>query len=260
MSVLGKPTEESKAGGIAELWGTGADLLAASRRGAMTAAHEYRDLQAWRQASREFVNVWQDIGRISGWLARIEGIVLYQIARFGNGYGNIVEIGSYQGKSTAAIGFGLVHRGKGTVFAVDPHTGDRGQLAELGIESVNTANMFLRNMAERNLLGVVSPIFKPSVEAAQGFHGGGVRFLFIDGWHSEEAVIADLQSWKPFLTRSAVVIFDDWGTSDEVRSGIRQLRNNAELPKHAFAFGKMMGFAPARFAPGGLQLHWVNPR
>lgn len=232
--------------------------VSAANLGVRASLTEWRDRRTWSRADPAFVARWPQVDAIPGWLTRVEAVVLYHFARFGPGLGDIVEIGSYQGRSTVCLASGALDRGEGIVHAVDPHTGDRGQLAQLGIDSLNTAPTFLRNLVQLDILRAVRPVCKPSVEAAALYAGDPIRLLFIDGWHSHEAVIEDFVSWQPFLAKAAVVIFDDFGTSPEVQSGILELRRLGRLPRHAFAFGKMIGFAPTRREPGGIPLHWVR--
>jgi hypothetical protein len=62
----------------------------------------------------------------------------------------------------------------------------------------------------------------PGPEAAQLQHathrdapGQRIRILFIDSWHSYEAVTDDIRNWVPFVTPTGVVVVDDYYNYDE---------------------------------------------
>lgn len=58
---------------------------------------------------------------IEGWLADVEGALLYSLARKCNANGVIVEIGSWKGKSTIFIAKGSEAGQRVRVYAIDPH-------------------------------------------------------------------------------------------------------------------------------------------
>ena len=60
---------------------------------------------------------------IQGWLDPNAGGVLYQFAAFNAPNGNMVELGSWKGRSTAWLAWGVKDRGTGSVVAVDTWAG-----------------------------------------------------------------------------------------------------------------------------------------
>jgi predicted O-methyltransferase YrrM len=239
--------------GLGDMWSIGVRV---ARAAAASGFHEYIAQRQRSQEEPEFTSRWSAIEAVPGWLSRPEGAVLYHVARFGPGHGDIVEIGSYQGRSTACLAGGAMDGPGGRVHAVDPHTGDRGQLEQLGVERINTEPAFRRNMAGLGLETAVVPHIATSRVAAEKYDGPPVRLLFIDGWHSTAAVLEDFTVWRRQLAAEAVVVFDDWRTSVEVAEGVTMLRRQGFLPPHAFRIGKMIGFAPYRFRAGRLTLWW----
>jgi predicted O-methyltransferase YrrM len=105
-----------------------------------------------------------------------------------------VEIGSWKGRSTLAIGLGFAERGAGTVIAVDPHTRD------------DTFADFERNVAP--VAAHVRPVRRLSLEA-RAEAGEPIDLLFLDGSHAYEDVRADLDAWSPLLRAGATVAFHD---------------------------------------------------
>ena len=78
-----------------------------------------------------------------------------------------------------------------------------------------------------------------SHDAARTYSGAPIGLLFIDGWHSTEAVLDDYQSWAPHLAEDATIVFDDH-THPDVLQAILELR--PILPKRMLEIGKMSVF------------------
>lgn len=68
---------------------------------------------------------------IQGWLEPNAGAVLYQFAALNAPNGNVVELGSWKGRSTAWLAFGVKDRGSGRVVAVDTWAGTRTETETL---------------------------------------------------------------------------------------------------------------------------------
>ena len=164
------------------------------------------------QAVAQFNDLVLRFKGIQGWLADIEGYVLYRLARDGEGSGAIVEIGSWMGRSTAWLAAGSMARGRERVYAVDTFDGgteikteDHSVLREQG----TTYYTFEDNLERVGLLDHVEPVMADSRAAAARWDGGPIRLLFIDGDHAYEAVKADLEAWLPHVAPGGYVAFDD---------------------------------------------------
>jgi Methyltransferase domain len=59
---------------------------------------------------------------------------------------------------------------------------------------------------------------KTSVEAATEFRKGHFDWIYIDGDHSFESVLADLNAWFPKLKAGGTIICDDYTWMDEART------------------------------------------
>jgi predicted O-methyltransferase YrrM len=164
------------------------------------------------RAVAEFLDLSWRFKSIEGWLGPLEGYVLYRLARDGEGNGEIVEIGSWMGRSTAWLAAGSLARGRERVHAVDTFDGGAGLKAEdypVLKEQGTTYNVFLDNLKGAGLLSQVEPIVADSRTAAAGWRKGSIRLLFIDGDHSYEAVKADVEAWLPHVPSGGYVVFDD---------------------------------------------------
>jgi hypothetical protein len=190
-----------------------------------------------------FGQFWSLIDSVEGWLSFDEAYVLFSLAGLVPDDESIIEIGSYKGRSTTALACGT---GASTIYAVDPHTGDR-TLVERG-EAVDTLSEFRANIERQDLQRKIEIMHMTSVEAAAKFSGPKFGMIFIDGWHSTEAVKLDIQSWLPFAARDAIFVFDDWN-NEEVGDGIRAMSDF--LPPLVGLVGKIAIFgSPVKIAEG----------
>jgi predicted O-methyltransferase YrrM len=119
----------------------------------------------------------------------------------------IVEIGSWKGRSTVALALALRSTGRGTVFAIDPHTGSKEHTEILG--SVDTYEDFLHSMEVMQVTPFVRPLRMTSHSARPLFDAQSVDLLFVDGSHEYEDVLQDIDDWTPTLKDGASVAFND---------------------------------------------------
>lgn len=135
---------------------------------------------------------------IPGWLADEEGELLYKLAKNCT-KGEIVEIGSWKGKSIVWLAEGS-RAGRGLkIHAIDPHE---------GYDGMSTLKEFRQNVEKAGVKNMVIPIVKTSEQAAKNF-GKPVGFIFIDGSHEYDDVKKDFELWFPKLIDGGVMAFHD---------------------------------------------------
>jgi predicted O-methyltransferase YrrM len=182
-------------------------------------------------APAAFEQDWENkISTVEGWLSHDEAWLLWALSGTASPEEEIVEIGSYLGRSTVALATGSAGA---RVSAVDPHTGDISEV-ERGL-TVNTWEGFQSNLKRCQVNDIVTGIRTQSVAAAQHYSGPPIALLFIDGWHSTEAVSADIREWSKHLGGEPSIVIDDW-TSPPVAAGI--LMEMGSLPPLVGAIGK----------------------
>jgi glycosyltransferase involved in cell wall biosynthesis/predicted O-methyltransferase YrrM len=121
---------------------------------------------------------------------------------------NIIEIGSYHGKSTVAIGNvvkSLVPKGK--IFAVDPHNGVVGA-TDQGLQKLPPSlQMFRQNIEAEDLCDVVETIrdFSYNVLWEKPVH-----MMFIDGLHDYPNVARDFSHFAAWIVPGAYIAFHDY--------------------------------------------------
>jgi predicted O-methyltransferase YrrM len=124
--------------------------------------------------------------------------------------GDIVEIGSWQGRNTVALAAACRASGNGRVWAIDHFEGNPGSRNYYVIGKEDLSDLksgFESNIARSALQDWVILFDQPR----QGFDQEvQVRLLFIDGNHDLPSVRGDLEHFLPLLVRRAIVIFDDY--------------------------------------------------
>jgi len=134
-----------------------------------------------------------------------EASLLYRLAKETK-QGCIVEVGSYRGRSTAALGRGSLDGHRVPVFAFEPHEEFLGILG--GRFGPEDRAAFYRAMLDTGCYEIVRLVNLSSEMAAPNWTKP-IALLWIDGDHSYEGVKRDFECWRPHLTAGATVVFDD---------------------------------------------------
>ena len=176
-------------------------------------------------------------GTLEGWRYRQDLALLYQLASLVPGPGVTLEIGTFKGLATTALAYGVREGGHAPLHTVDPHTGDRQDLEHKGVEELSSMEGFRRAMEVTGLTDEVVAYTMTSDELATRWDAGSIRVLFIDGWHSYDAVRSDIANWVPLLDPTGVVVIDDYLNYEDVRRAVQDA--SGELPAHARRAGRM---------------------
>jgi predicted O-methyltransferase YrrM len=124
-----------------------------------------------------------------------------------------VEIGSFKGRSTACLAFGIRGTGK-HVFAIDTFEGNEKDFKPneaYGGKTYFVASFyesFLANLERNGLSSYVTPLRAASSEVGKTWDKP-IHFLFIDGGHEYEDVLADFQTFYPHVVPGGLVAFHD---------------------------------------------------
>lgn len=157
---------------------------------------------------------------IKGWLSGAEMCALFEMAQaVPLGY-SIVEIGSYQGRSTVCLGWGARLGNRSTVYAVDTHEGSPEHAHSRGDTAGGTLPFFRANVERAGLQDIVVPVVASSERAVELVQGP-VGFLFIDGDHNDAGF--DFSLWSSKLADDALVAFHDFTDWEPVRQSVEFL-------------------------------------
>ena len=178
---------------------------------------------------------------IEGWLSDNEALGLYQTAAKLAPNAKVVEIGSWQGKSTYCLAKGLP---SGKVYAIDPFNADWGQdvdSKEEYIDRGSNKNM-LKGFNERmTTLGVYNKIIVKKGYSYDFYNDtdfNNIDFLFIDGDHSIEGCKADYESYAPKIVKGGFIAFHDY-YADRTQTGPTYVIDNIVIPSADFEFYKL---------------------
>jgi hypothetical protein len=151
-------------------------------------------------------NVLKSIENVDGWLTPHEALMLFESAKISNSKGEIVEIGSWKGRSTIALSLGIKSRGiLNSVNAIDPH---QGIINGKDTFDKPTFKKFVSNIKSAEVDKFVKPIIKTSKQAARSW-SSPVSLLFIDGLHDYEHAKEDFLLWNKYVSDGGIIAFHD---------------------------------------------------
>jgi predicted O-methyltransferase YrrM len=216
------------------------ERIAVAARSAMHTGQNTWSKQYLAARDSRFTEVWEVASRIPGWFGEVNAVAEFLVLAELRPR-RIVEIGSYLGRSTVFFAKSLEALGiDGTVTAIDPHTGDRQHLEALAVSELPSFDMYRTHLMAAGVYDRVTTIVATSHEAASGW-SDPIDFLFIDGWHSYEAVLEDGRDWIPHLTDRGVVVFDDASRYPPVTRAVHELVADGIVHVYGDAFGQAFG-------------------
>lgn len=180
---------------------------------------------------------------IPGMACNNEGKLLFVLAATQKISGDIVEIGSWQGKSASFLARASQVSGNGKFFAIDHFKGNVGSEDAYILNSIDLSDLengFIQNLSKLGLENYVESKNMDVISAAHQLKDHKIRFLFIDGDHSYEGVKRDYSLFESQLTDDAIIVFDDFDTA---RQGAVQAIREIILetrPNIRFQLGKML--------------------
>ena len=143
----------------------------------------------------EFEEVFVSLRDVNGWMTHDQARRLWDRARELNVGQRIVEIGSFQGRSTVVLSSAASEGVE--VVAIDPHGGnDRGPQEIDGFveEAESDHQIFLANLVNAGVSSRVTHLRKFS-DAALPDVPGAVDLLYVDGAHRLVPASNDIKQW-----------------------------------------------------------------
>jgi len=165
-----------------------------------------------RLRSAETAHRWRDtralLGGVEGHLADREAEWLYFAAATCRAEGEVVEVGSFKGKSAICLAKGVEVSGSGgRVIAIDPHCAPAPTDPELRGAHSSEPEM-KANLARAGVADLVDVRVQYSGEVARTWQSP-IRLLWLDGDHTLEGVQADFDCWTPHLSEGGLLAMHD---------------------------------------------------
>jgi hypothetical protein len=146
---------------------------------------------------------------VEGWLSSDQAARLYTTAaKVGSGE-QIVEIGSFRGRSTIVLA-SAAQEGV-VIVAIDPHAGnDRGpqELSGFEVEAAGDHEVFMANLVAAGVSDRVRHVRSFSSEAHDAV-AGDIALLYIDGAHRYSPARSDIRSWGSRVEPGGTMLIHD---------------------------------------------------
>jgi predicted O-methyltransferase YrrM len=160
-------------------------------------------------AADSFAGALSAVAAVEGWMTDAQARRLWEAARQAPATGQIVEIGSFRGRSTIVLALGAADGI--SVTAIDPHGGnDRGPneiAADVGLGERDHA-AFTTNLAAAGVTDRIRHVRKTS-ESALDDVTGEVDVLYIDGAHRYAPAKDDIERWGNRIAPGGVLLIHD---------------------------------------------------
>jgi Methyltransferase domain len=139
-----------------------------------------------------FDEALEAVSGVEGWMSDGQARRLWDCARAVPPGGQVVEIGSFRGRSAIVLA-----RAGAAVVAIDPHAGnDRGPQEIHGSRDEGEADhqAFMANLSAAGVADAVRHVRRPSQEALDAVEGP-IDLLYVDGAHRFAPARDDIARW-----------------------------------------------------------------
>jgi predicted O-methyltransferase YrrM len=156
-----------------------------------------------------FADAWAAVADVGGWMTEGQGRALFEAAAACPTGGRIVEIGSFQGRSTIVLAMGSDPSVE--VVAVDPHAGnDRGpqEIEGFVAEAEDDHSRFETNLEAAGVRDRVTHLRRFSDDALDDVDGP-IDVLYVDGAHRYGPALSDIRQWGAKVNDGGTLLIHD---------------------------------------------------
>jgi predicted O-methyltransferase YrrM len=170
--------------------------------------------------ARSFDDILQSVERVDGWMSPDQARALFDAASACRAGDQIVEIGSFRGRSTIVLA--LAAADGVAIVAIDPHAGnDRGPQEFDGFveQAAGDFDIFVANLAGAGVADRVRHVRAMS-NLAHGQVEGDIAVLYIDGAHRYAPARQDIVEWGARVRPGGTLLIHDSFSSVGVTAAI----------------------------------------
>lgn len=154
-------------------------------------------------------NAWSATRGVTGFLTEPEARFLGTAAACTPAKGEIVEIGSFKGRSSVMLATVAKHYGLNPIVAIDPHNFNNPPLhVHRTSPEATSFDEFQTNLRQAGVADFVTPHRQYSTEVAKNWNRP-IRLLWIDGDHSYQGAKDDFDGFVGHLQPGGIVAFHD---------------------------------------------------
>jgi predicted O-methyltransferase YrrM len=160
-------------------------------------------------ALRTYDEVIVVVADVDGWMSSDQARRLYEAAARTTAGEQIVEIGSFRGRSTIVLASAAPEGA--AVVAIDPHAGnDRGpqEIEGFADAAADDHEVFTANLAAAGVSDRVRHIRAFSDAAHSEVHGD-IAVLYVDGAHRYAPALADIRDWGARVKPGGTLLIHD---------------------------------------------------
>lgn len=168
--------------------------------------------------------ILENVNKVEGWLNTPVVELLYRLSSNLTENSNLVEIGSWKGKSTVLLSLACPKSAK--LYAIDPHIGSHEHKELFG--KVDTYQEFLKNTSRNKECCEIIAIRDKSINAIESVPEE-IDFLWIDGSHDYDDVKSDFELYFPKLRVGSYVAMHDYKWQGVKRFTWELLRSNHSI-------------------------------
>ena len=172
------------------------------------------------------------LSSIIGMTSDREAELLFFLSTFQDMKGDVMEIGSWLGKSTVHLALGCKLTKNGIVHAIDTFSGNLGKedlYTSPLLEGENIYSQFKKNIAFAKLTKFVKIHKKSSENIDQEIQN--IRLAFIDGCHDYNFALHDVRLCSNKLLSGGILVLDDFTSHfpGVVRAVKEEIINNKQF-------------------------------
>lgn len=145
--------------------------------------------------------------QIKGWFDLSEAIAIQTIVKQLPPGSKLVELGSFQGRSSVAIS--AVLPPNSVLYCVDHFQGSE-EHKNLNLDIGNLLDAFTTNIERFGVKDKIYTLVMSTTEAAEKFEPETLDLIFLDAAHDYDSVKTDVLNWYPKLKPGGYLFCDDY--------------------------------------------------